>query len=155
MPIPCAIQSCPSDPFVYPDLPSYPSLQGSTFIRELHLEGTKEEREKQEADLQTTPQNEITHTTEVQLYRKEPSSPQQPAKLTVNYWHSPPGTDKKKWITKRVYSQLSPQHPYYRQPFGTKLGFHTNLGTIQPPNEPVKGYIYTEDTGWILHATAA
>ena len=112
--------------------------------RELHLEGTTEEINKRDTDLSTTPPQEITYTTHLD----SSSSP----KLTVHHWHSPPGTNKKVWITKRVYSQLSPQHPH---PFGTKPGFHTNLGTIQPPNEPLKGYIYNEDTGWIIHATTA
>ena len=114
----------------------------------IYLEGTKEERDKQEADLLAIPPHEITHTTN--LYNSPNTT------LTVDYWHTP-GTNKsiQKWIAKRVHNQLSTTHPHYSHPFGTKLGFHTNLGTVQPPDEPVKGYIFTEDTGWVLHATPA
>ena len=38
-------------------------------------------------------------------------------------------------------------------PFGTAAGFPTNLGVVAMPSDPVGGYIYTEDGGWVLYAT--
>ena len=38
-------------------------------------------------------------------------------------------------------------------PFGTANGFPTNLGVVAMPSDPVGGYLYTEDQGWVLYAT--
>ena len=43
--------------------------------------------------------------------------------------------------------------PIGGRPFGSLPGFRTNLGIVAMPSNPVGGYIYTEEEGWVLYAT--
>ena len=38
-------------------------------------------------------------------------------------------------------------------PFGSILGFHTDAGPIQVPDQVIHGHVYDERQGWILHAS--
>ena len=58
-------------------------------------------------------------------------------------------SEEKKVLLEKVYHPLRATSP----PFGTAAGFPTNLGVVAMPSDPVGGYIYTEDQGWILYAT--
>ena len=35
---------------------------------------------------------------------------------------------------------------------GWKPGFNTSQGIVQPPDYPVRGYLYVNGSGWVLHA---
>ena len=58
-------------------------------------------------------------------------------------------SEQKKVLLKKVYRPLRAAS----SPFGTALGFPTNLGVVAMPTSPVGGYLYTEDEGWVLYAT--
>ena len=38
-------------------------------------------------------------------------------------------------------------------PFGSTLGFLTDTGPIQVPDQVIHGHVYDERQGWILHAS--
>ena len=57
--------------------------------------------------------------------------------------------NEKKVLLKKVYHPLRATW----SPFGTANSFPTNLGVVAMPSDPVGGYIYTEDQGWVLYAT--
>ena len=58
-------------------------------------------------------------------------------------------SEERKVLLKKVYHPLRATW----SPFGTANGFPTNLGVVAMPSDPVGGYIYTEDQGWVLYAT--
>ena len=69
-------------------------------------------------------------------------------KLNSGWFTATSRTEKEVLLTK-VYRPLTSTW----SPFGTAAGFPTNLGVVAMPSDPVGGYLYTEDQGWVLYAT--
>ena len=57
--------------------------------------------------------------------------------------------EKKEVILQKVYRPLVNTWA----PFGTAEGLPTNLGIVAMPSNPINGYIYVENGGWVLYAT--
>ena len=68
---------------------------------------------------------------------------------TEGYFTAISTSEEKKVLLKKVYRPLRATW----SPFGTALGFPTNLGVVAMPTCPVGGYLYTEDEGWVLYVT--
>ena len=69
-------------------------------------------------------------------------------KLNSGWFTATSRTEKEVLLTKVYRPHTSPWSP-----FGTAAGFPTNLGVVAMPSDPVGGYLYTEDQGWVLYAT--
>ena len=64
-------------------------------------------------------------------------------------WFTATSRTEKEVLLTKVYRPLISTW----SPFGTAAGFPTNLGVVAMPSDPVGGYIYTEEEGWVLYAT--
>ena len=122
-----AISGCPADPNIYPD---HPNPQGRVMIcSEEILNG----------GLESTPENQR----EVELIRD--SSDYYRSNFKVFTYN----LGKAQLLRKQSYESIEYSG---KSPFGSALGFLTNLGVVAPPTHSVNGYIFSKNR-WLPRAS--
>ena len=124
------VHGCPQDPLIYPDAPDPKGrvMEYYSVTSKCNVTGCEHKP--------CIPPSGCTTTTHPDRLSKEGS-------------FTAISRDEKEVLLTNVYHPLKTTWA----PFGTAKGFPTNLGVVAMPSDPVGGYLYTEDQGWVLYAT--
>ena len=124
------VHGCPQDPLIYPDAPDPKGrvMEYYSVTSKCNITGCEHKP--------CIPPSGCTTTTHPNRFSKEGS-------------FTAISRDEKEVLLTNVYHPLKTTWA----PFGTAKGFPTNLGVVAMPSDPVGGYLYTEDQGWVLYAT--